>query len=68
MGVVIVEGEGALSGVNVGRPIATNGDGDSLFPNYLGDDLFRCKLYAFPLIPYHIVFFKHSLVPQAASQ
>jgi len=26
MGVVIIEGEGAVLGVNLGRPIVTNGD------------------------------------------
>ena len=33
--------EGAVWGVNLGRPIATNGDGDALFPNYFGEDLFH---------------------------
>jgi len=41
MGVVIVEGKVAALGVNVGRPIVTNGDGDVLFPNYFGDDLLK---------------------------
>jgi len=45
MGVVIVEGEGAVLGVNVGHPILTNGilcvrSGDSLFPNDFVEDLF----------------------------
>jgi len=31
--------EGAVLGVNVGRPIVTDGDGDALFPNYFGEDL-----------------------------
>jgi len=40
-GVVIVEGEGAVLGVNLGRPIVTNGDFVMrLFPNYFGHDLF----------------------------
>jgi len=26
-------------GVNLGRPIVTNGDGDALFLNYFGEDL-----------------------------
>jgi len=32
-------GEGAVLGVNIGRPIVTNGDGDALFPNYFGEDM-----------------------------
>jgi len=36
--VVIVEGEGAVLGANLGRPIVTN-IGDALFPNYFGEDL-----------------------------
>ena len=32
-GVVIVELEGAVLGVNLERPTVTNGDGDALFPN-----------------------------------
>jgi len=40
MGVVIVEGEEAVLGVNFGRPIVTNGDFATwLFPNYFGQDL-----------------------------
>ena len=39
MGVVIVEVEGAVLGVNLGRSGVTNGDGDALFPNYFGEDL-----------------------------
>jgi len=40
MGVVIVEGEGAVLGVNLGRPIVTNGDlVTRLFPNYFGQCL-----------------------------
>jgi len=42
-GVVIVRGEGTVFGVNLGRPIVTNGDfvvqlceSDELFPNYFG--------------------------------
>jgi len=27
-------------GVNLGRPVVTNGNGDALFPNYFGEDLF----------------------------
>jgi len=35
--VVIVEGEGAVFGVNLGHPIVTNGDfATRLFPNYFG--------------------------------
>jgi len=37
--VVIIKGEEAVSRVNFGRPIVTNGDGDALFPNYFGEDL-----------------------------
>jgi len=44
MEVVIVEGEGAVLGVNLGRSIVTTGDGDALFPNYLGEDLFDTAL------------------------
>jgi len=37
---VIVEGEGAVLGVNLGRPIVINGDfATRLFPNYFGQDL-----------------------------
>jgi len=36
MGLLIVEGEGAVLGVNLGCPIVTNGDGDAIFPNYFG--------------------------------
>ena len=40
-GVVIIEGEEAAFGVNMGRPIVTNGDFATwLFPNYFGQDLF----------------------------
>jgi len=47
----IVEGKEAVLGVNLGHPIVTNGDGDALFPNYFGEDLFNlaraaCLLYA----------------------
>ena len=38
-GMVMVEGEGAVLGVNSGRFIVTNGDGDALFPNYFREDL-----------------------------
>ena len=39
-GVVIVEGERAVLGVNLGRPIVTNGYFVTrLFPNYFGHDL-----------------------------
>jgi len=31
-------------GVNVGRPIVTNGDGDAIFPNYFGEDLFELEI------------------------
>jgi len=43
IGLVIVEREGAVLGVNVGRPIVTNGDfveklsySNAFFPNYFG--------------------------------
>jgi len=36
MGVVIVEREGTVLEVNVGHPIITSGDGETLFPNYFG--------------------------------
>jgi len=37
--------EGAVLGVNVGRPIVTSGDfATQLFPNYSGQDLFRLRL------------------------
>jgi len=40
-GVVIVEGEGAVLRLNLGRPIVTNGDfATRLFPNYSGQYLF----------------------------
>jgi len=39
-GVVIVEGEVAVLGVNVGHTVVTNGKGDALFPDYFGKDLF----------------------------
>ena len=46
-GMVIVEGKGADLGVSLGRSIVTNGDfvaqfceGDALFPNYFGENLF----------------------------
>jgi len=45
-GVVIVEEEGIVLGVNVGRPIVKHGDlvawlceSDAHFPNYFGEDL-----------------------------
>jgi len=38
-GVVIVKRKGAVLGMNMGRPIVTNADGDTLFPNYFGEDL-----------------------------
>jgi len=45
-GVVIVEGKGAVFGVNLGRPIVTNGhfvaylcESDALFSNYFEEDL-----------------------------
>ena len=45
-GVVMVEGEVAVLGVNVGvlNPIVTNGDGNPLFPNYSGEDLFTLTI------------------------
>jgi len=40
MGVVIVEKEGAILGLNLGRHIVTNGDfATRLFPNYSGQYL-----------------------------
>ena len=40
-GMVIVEGKGAVLGLNSGRPIVTNGDfATRLFPNYFGQYLF----------------------------
>jgi len=39
MMMMIVEGEGTVLGVNLGRPVVTSGDGDALFPNYFGEDL-----------------------------
>jgi len=40
-GVVIVEEEGAVLGMNLGRPIVSNGDfATRFFPNYFGQDLF----------------------------
>jgi len=40
-GVVIVEREWAVLGVNLGHPIVTNGDFVTrLFQNYFGQDLF----------------------------
>jgi len=50
MGVVVVEREGAVLGLNFGRPIVSNGDfvawlceSDMLFPNYFGKDLLNMK-------------------------
>ena len=41
LGVVIVEGEGAVLWVNLERPIVTSVDyATQLFPNYFGQDLF----------------------------
>jgi len=42
MGMVTVEGKEAVfrGGINLGRPIVTTGNGDALFPNYFGEDLF----------------------------
>ena len=36
MEAVIVEGKESVLGVNLGRPIVTDGDGNVLFPNYFG--------------------------------
>ena len=42
--VVIVKGEGAILGLNLKRPIVTNGDlATRLFPNYYGQYLFIRK-------------------------
>jgi len=38
-GVVIVEGEMTVLGVNMWHSIVTNVDGDVLLPNYFGKDL-----------------------------
>jgi len=40
MGVVNVEREGIVLGVNVERPVVTNVDGDVLFLNYFVEDLY----------------------------
>ena len=58
MAVVIVKGEGAVLGVNVGHPIVTNGDcgvvilcregGDAVFPKLLWD--FLLYVYAGSLL------------------
>ena len=34
-------------GVNVERPIVTNGDGDALFPNYFAEDFFTLSACQF---------------------
>jgi len=48
MGVVIVEGEGAVLWVNLRRPIVTNGDiATRLFPNYFRQGLFIFQLSYF---------------------
>ena len=40
MGVVIIEGEGEVLGMNLRRPIVKSGDlATLLFPNYAGQDL-----------------------------
>jgi len=45
MGVVIVEGEGAVFGVNLEHPIVTNGDfAMQLFPDYFRQELFFMSL------------------------
>jgi len=45
-GVMIVEGEGTVLGVNLGRPILTNGDfATQLFSNYY-EDLLPSRRYA----------------------
>jgi len=45
MRVVIVEGEGAVSGVNLGRPIVTNGAfATRLFSNYFEDLFVMCMI------------------------
>jgi len=40
MAVMIVEEEGTVLGMNLGRPIVNNGDGDTLFQNYIGRTCF----------------------------
>jgi len=41
MGAVIVEEEGAVLGVHLGRPVVTKGDfATRLFPNYFWQDVF----------------------------
>jgi len=43
-GVVIVEGLGAVLGLNFGRPLVTNGDFATwIFPNYFGQCLSVCS-------------------------
>jgi len=46
-GVVIVKGKGTVLGVNLGCPIVTIGDGDALFPNYFGENLFYVDSWAY---------------------
>ena len=41
----------AVFGVNVGRPIITNGDGDALFPNYFGGACLGLNLYVTVVTP-----------------
>jgi len=45
MGMVIIKGEGAVLGVNVGRPIVTNGDGNVVFQSYFREDLLLLLLF-----------------------
>jgi len=42
MGWYSSKGKGIL-GVNLKHPTVTNGDGDALFPNYFGQDLFSMR-------------------------
>ena len=50
-GVVSVEKEGAVLGMNLGRPTVTNGlselrDSDALFASYFGEDLLVLNVYS----------------------
>jgi len=53
MGVMIIEGERAVLGLNFGRPIVTNGDFVMrLFPNYFGQYLFIMLPFSAGLLCY----------------
>jgi len=52
-GVVIVEKEGAVLGVNLGRPVVTNGDfATRLFPDYFGQE-WTCSVLLHVCIRYY---------------